>query len=538
MSVDVEQQTYVMIPLNKIVSKLPVRRLSAVGVQRIQESIQRSGFLDNFPIVVHPLGDGTYQLIEGNHRYEAAHGLGVVAVPCIVKTDLSEAERYKLALQSNNAAETVVPSTMVTYAEFIWDRSQNGFTQEAIAEMLGWSRDKVAKYDLLKRICKDAWNIIVTTFEPAVTGTEEDLVTPIVTTVTFTETLLRSILDLTPEQQLELVTELATNKDFSKGKFKSLAENYDARNSMYAYAQQQLGALGESYLSRVKDEIYSGAYDEEWKKSQDTKKKEYGTHPKLDRLIKAVQDEWEEKNSYHLIHGDFYEEIKKIGDASVDLIITDPPYNIANEREFDLDGRSNRSQNFGEWDKYEHRAFIDNFDVWAHEWARILRSSGSGYVFTSYRYASYLVDALEAAGLVVKEMIDWCKTNPGPQIIHTTFRSSVEHILYFTKGNGEHTFHWQGDEEMQTYFLSPICLGRERLVDEKGKTLHATQKPLRVIEHLMSISSNRGDMVFDGFAGTGTAGHAARKLKRKFIGIEKDPVFFTAMQRRLADVEG
>ncbi len=104
--------------------------------------------------------------------------------------------------------------------------------------MLGWSRDKVAKYDALKAICTDAWQSIVTTFESSVTSHDENVVTMDVTTVTFTEGLLRSILDLNPDQQLDLVQSLAKG-DIQKGKFKTLAESYHARNEMQAYALQQ-----------------------------------------------------------------------------------------------------------------------------------------------------------------------------------------------------------------------------------------------------------------------------------------------------------
>ena len=143
--------------------------------------------------------------------------------------------------------------------------------------------------------------------------------------VNFSEGLLRYILDLTPEQQTELIRDLATNPNFSKGKFKSLAENYHARNQMKTYALEQLGTLGEPYTTNLTDEIDSGGYDADWKQE---------THPKLQKLINTLKDEWQQKNSIQLIHGDFYEEVKNIADGSIDLVLTDPPFNIATEREF------------------------------------------------------------------------------------------------------------------------------------------------------------------------------------------------------------
>ena len=231
-----------MLPLSAIVERLSVRRLSASGVARLTESIQRFGFLENFPLMVSPLGRDTYQLIEGNHRFEASQVVGLASVPCIVKTNLTEQEHYTLALRSNSAAETVVPSTLVTHAEFIWAREREGYTQQKIAEMMAWGRTQVANYIALKNIDEGAWKIIVTTFENALAPSQESAVTPIVTGVTFTENLLRDILPLTPEQQCELVGELASAQ-IKKGRFTELAKSYRARNDIYKAALQQLWDL-------------------------------------------------------------------------------------------------------------------------------------------------------------------------------------------------------------------------------------------------------------------------------------------------------
>lgn len=519
-----EQATFTTLPLDRIVSKLPVRRLSQKGLARIQESMRRSGFLDNYPLVVAPYGEG-YQLIDGNHRYEAAKAAGLTSAPCVIKDSLSENDLYRLALQSNDAAETVVPSTLVTHAEFIWERSKEGKTQEEIADMLGWKRPSVRDYALLQKIAKEAWDAIVATFENTTTSGDDEVATSFVATATFTERLLRDILPLKDSQQIELVKDLASGS-INKSRFKTLAESYRARNEMKKYALEQLGELGEPYTEQLIEAIYSGSYDNDWKNTE---------HPKLHKLIQSLRDEWERKNSIHVVHGDFYEEVKKIGAGSIDLIITDPPYNVANEREFSLEGRSNISQDFGEWDKFEQEQFIAFFDIWAVEWARILREQGSGYVFTSDIYLSHLRTALENAGLQVKTAIVWHKTNPGTQIVKTTFKSSVEYILFFTKGQSGYTFNWQGENEMHNFIEAPICGGNERLTNAKGMTLHPTQKPERVIRHLMEISSNRGDMVFDGFMGVATTGAVAKKLGRKFTGIEQDKTFFDASVERLSD---
>src|SRR6266568_4029608 len=318
-----QQQSYVMIPLDKIVSTSPIRDISKSGKARIRESIRKSGFLNTFPLLVTPLDDGIFDALDGNHRRVVSQEEGITTVPCVIVTDLSEVERYRIAVQCNNAAETVVPQTMVTYAELIWRLSKKGYTHEKIADeiLTGWSLSKVKNYSALSGICDEGWNIIVTTFENPCDHSTEDDVTTKVTIVTFTEGLLRTTLSLTDQQQIELITALATQKDFTKKKFKDLAEDYQARNEAKEYALQKLGDIGQEYTSRLEQEIDKGAYDADWKKSE--------THPKLHKLIESLTDEWEQKNNTQRIHGDFFDEVRKIEDACIDVIITDPPYNIA-----------------------------------------------------------------------------------------------------------------------------------------------------------------------------------------------------------------
>jgi len=89
-------------------------------------------------------------------------------------------------------------------AELIWRLAKEGKTQDATGKIMGWSLSKVKQYSALNGICQDAWKVVVTATEKAVTAESEDAVTKTVTDVTFTENLLRAILPLKPEQQLEL----------------------------------------------------------------------------------------------------------------------------------------------------------------------------------------------------------------------------------------------------------------------------------------------------------------------------------------------
>jgi hypothetical protein len=95
--------------------------------------------------------------------------------------------------------------------------------------------------------------------------------------------------------------------------------------------------------------------------------------------------------------------------------------------------------------------------------------------------------------------------------------------------NKGHTWNFTTQNEMHNFIETPICMGKERIKEPK----HPTQKPLAVLEHIITIASNEGDIVFDPFMGVGSTGHAALNLSRKFIGMEIDPVYYQASIKRI-----
>jgi hypothetical protein len=193
-------------------------------------------------------------------RFGAGEAFDVQTVDC--SSDLQK----RLARQANEAAETMVPTTFVDDAEFIWKEAEQGKTQAEISEIVGWGIDRVKKYSALRKIDPAAWNVIVPTVENNGHYDEEEVGTSKVPMGTFSERLLREILDLESDQQLELVQALAKG-DIQKGKFKAQAEAYKARNEMKTYALQRLGELGEPYTSQLTNELDKGNYDVDWKQT-------------------------------------------------------------------------------------------------------------------------------------------------------------------------------------------------------------------------------------------------------------------------------
>jgi site-specific DNA-methyltransferase (adenine-specific)/modification methylase len=488
------------IKLNEIKGFFQVRKYNETFITFLVNDFKENGFNSAYPVSI----TDNWILWDGNHRYEAAKRAGITEIPCIIESP--DNIRFE-AHERNRVGGNSLPETFVDHAEEIWALLADGKTQKEVADELNWSLSKIKQYARLENIAHTAWNKVTESFTGVTLDTEGD-VTKKVTNVTFTEGLLREIIDLTPEQQTELVFDLASEK-INKGRFKQLAENYRTRNKLIKQFEEQTAFVDDSELKAdAIAEIESGRYDK------------LG----IDTLIKATIDAYQKKNSIRLIHGNFYEEVKNIPDKSVDLILTDPPYNVANDREFVFEGRKNISKDFGEWDRHEHNEFKAMLDVWAFHFNRILTDNGSGYIFTSDVYISHLRESLEKAGLRYRATITWHKTNPGTSVTKSNFISSTEYIIYFSKDHP--VFNFTDDNDMHNFIESPLCGGNERLKDAKGDTLHPTQKPKSIIRKLMDISSNRGQTVFDGFMGVGTTAKVAKNTGRKFIGIEQDENFY------------
>jgi len=150
-------------------------------------------------------------------------------------------------------------------------------------------------------------------------------------------------------------------------------------------------------------------------------------------------------------------------------------------------------------------------------------------------YGGDLINLCKKHSLTYFDTFYWHKTNPMPQVRKRHFLSSVETCLFFTKGK-DYTFNFSNQNNMHDFIELPICMGKKRLKDKIGNTLHPTQKPLKIIEHLIKIFSNVNDKVLDLFSGTGTTNVACKKLNRKCLGIESNEEYYLASIERLNQI--
>jgi modification methylase len=164
-----------------------------------------------------------------------------------------------------------------------------------------------------------------------------------------------------------------------------------------------------------------------------------------------------------------------------------------------------------------------------------MKPGATGFMFVA-KQSLNLAEALFAhAGFEIKSAFVWCRTNPGTSVTKADFMPATDFAIQFVKPGAPRTFHYPGDEDGAGFDWRafPICGGRERLLNAQKETLHPTQKPEALIWHLMECITVPGDLVFDGFMGTGTTAAVAKAHGRKFLGFEADAAYFEAAQRRL-----
>jgi len=245
-----------------------------------------------------------------------------------------------------------------------------------------------------------------------------------------------------------------------------------------------------------------------------------------------------------IIVGDCLEELAKLPTASVDLVFADPPYNLQ------LDGdllRPNNTRVDGvddEWDKFSDFSEYDRFSrAWLAECRRVLKRDGAIWVIGSYHNIFRLGAALQDLGFWIQNDIIWRKTNPMPNFRGKRFTNAHETLIWAGRDQKSRvTFNYEAmkasndDLQMRSDWLFPICAGPERLKDSHGRKAHPTQKPEALLHRILLATTNPGDVVLDPFFGTGTTGAVAKRLGRRWIGIERDADYARVAAERIERV--
>lgn len=246
------------------------------------------------------------------------------------------------------------------------------------------------------------------------------------------------------------------------------------------------------------------------------------------------------------IIGSSFEILKMIPTDSVDLVVTDPPYNI--EKKFNQES----------FKRMIDADYIKWLDIWIKELRRILKNTGSIYICCDWN-SSPLVWSVMKKYFIVRNRITWEREKGRASL--KNWKNNIEDI-YFATVSDDYTFNLNkvmikkdvlapyrdGNGNAKDWFLengkkyrltAPSNVWTDITIpywSMKENTEHPTQKPEKLIAKLILASSNENDLVLDPFLGSGTTSVVAKKLKRNYIGIEIDTGYASICEKRLEDI--
>jgi modification methylase len=243
--------------------------------------------------------------------------------------------------------------------------------------------------------------------------------------------------------------------------------------------------------------------------------------------------------------GDCIAWLKHLPPASVHAIFADPPYNLQ------LKGTLRRPDDSlvdgvdDEWDRFADLPAYDAFTrEWLGECRRVLRRDGTIWVMGAYHNVFRLGASLQDLGYWILNDVIWRKSNPMPNFRGRRFTNAHETLVWAARGpESRYRFNYAAmkalndDLQMRSDWLIPLCTGAERLRDDAGAKLHPTQKPEALLHRVILACTAPGEVILDPFLGSGTTAAVARRLGRRFIGIERDQAYADAALARIAAVD-
>ena len=223
--------------------------------------------------------------------------------------------------------------------------------------------------------------------------------------------------------------------------------------------------------------------------------------------------------------GDCIAEMAKLPAESVDLVFADPPYNLQ------LQGDLKRPDD----------SRVDAVD---DAWDQFSSFSATLWVIGSYHNIFRVGAMLQDVGFWILNDVVWRKSNPMPNFRGRRFTNAHETLIWAARepGGKGYTFNYEAlkagndDVQVRSDWTIALCTGDERLKHANGKKLHPTQKPEALLARVIVASSRPDDLVLDPFCGSGTTGAVAKRLGRRFIGIEREGAYAAAAQTRIAAV--
>ena len=254
---------------------------------------------------------------------------------------------------------------------------------------------------------------------------------------------------------------------------------------------------------------------------------------------------YESPDRNRILLGDCVAEMAKLAAESVDLVFADPPYNLQLRGDLKRPDDSRVDAVDDDWDKFSSFAAYDDFTrAWLLACRRLMKPAATLWVIGSYHNIFRVGSILQDLGFWILNDVIWRKSNPMPNFRGRRFTNAHETLIWAARepGGKGYTFNYEAlkagndDVQVRSDWTIALCTGEERLKGGDGKKLHPTQKPEALLARVILASSRPDDLVLDPFCGSGTTGAVAKRLGRRFIGIERERPYAAAARARVAAV--
>ena len=236
------------------------------------------------------------------------------------------------------------------------------------------------------------------------------------------------------------------------------------------------------------------------------------------------------KESFKLIEGDAKEKILSLDEGTVDLILTDPPYNLGlfmKERQTNLKALRNNHFSGKLWDNLTSEEWKKNMEFVFSELSRVSKKGASMIMFMAVIKVETIIKIAAKNNFYYKTTGIWHKRNPMPRNKDLHFINSTETWIYFTHKTKTGTYNNES-KAIHDFFESGTTPKKEKKYGG-----HPTQKPLSILSFFIKTLTNKGDVVLDPFMGSGSTGVSCVGLSRKFIGIELLKEYYNVSKLRI-----
>lgn len=512
------------VQISEIIVPEDHRELRPWKVVYFVKKMELDGYNESYPIII----EEPNILVDGQHRLEAARSIGLIELPYLPKPE--GVSRIRHAIRCNEDGADTEKNDVFDYAQLCWQLSKDGWTGQQIAEELGWNTDvRIYQHKGIKEgLHPNAWNLArgLTRKDDLLDSNEEALVSQKLTNVSWSESHFRTLLKYLPHHfgedgkpdrpimraQIRAIREILA-------RFADPSEKVTARWISGHCANRHTWWVK---LKRYADEVLDNRVSLRTRINlfKNIHKNVYGKAKNDDNLMKfigAIANLNKQVLGITLYCDDSFQRIPTLEDKSIDLIVTDPPYNVIEQ----------------DWDQI---GTDEEYLEWMTQWFDLIKPKLADdyhlFIFCSLKYQARVELLIEDK--IGPVQTHWVWSHPNiTKGRDTKYGAQEKWDMIFHCGTHPLNFppEWKDKERSA---VQAHAMPQSNFVEDKRLHPNITQKPLSLIKLFVELGSADGDTVLDLFAGSGTTGHACKEIGgRECILIEKSDEYCKVIEDRL-----